>query len=170
MVVTVVRRHTACPRLSGLMSRKASVLSLSKSLKQGISPGLGKPKGQLGGLWLVCSYYHWELEELGSMVGGGLALDDLAEDARSHPACHSLRRHNCWKRGVPMSTAVSRCQLERSELTGRLEVRRDSAKYFGERAAAPRAERRDIDWYGYCVESGVMLRCRAMHLGICPSW
>lgn len=29
---------TACPRLSGLISKKARVFSLSKSLKQGISP------------------------------------------------------------------------------------------------------------------------------------
>jgi len=32
---------TACPRLRGLISRKASVLSLSYSLKQGISPSRG---------------------------------------------------------------------------------------------------------------------------------
>lgn len=34
--------RTACPWLRGLMSRKASVLSLSKSLKQGMSPGIGR--------------------------------------------------------------------------------------------------------------------------------
>ena len=30
--------YTACPRLNGLMSRKASVFSVSKSFIEGISP------------------------------------------------------------------------------------------------------------------------------------
>lgn len=34
------KRLTACPRLSGWISRKAKTLSLSKSLKEGISPVL----------------------------------------------------------------------------------------------------------------------------------
>lgn len=56
------------------MSRKAKVLSLSKSLKEGISPTVGVSQ------WLDGSI------KLSADVG--LALDDLAEDAGGEAVCH----------------------------------------------------------------------------------
>lgn len=63
-------RRTECPRLSGWISRKASVLSLSKSFMEGISPGQG-----------VSQMTRLALED-------GDTLDDFAENTgRCHGRC-----------------------------------------------------------------------------------
>ena len=59
---------TAWPLLSGLMSRKAKVLSLSKSFMEGISPGV------------VVRAVHMQREG----PKRRLTLDDFAEDAGCH--------------------------------------------------------------------------------------
>ena len=56
---------TACPKLSGLMSRKAKVFSLSKSLKQGISPSR------------VSDLYNYKTTRMRT-------LDDTAKDTGRH--------------------------------------------------------------------------------------
>lgn len=79
--------RTAWPWLRGLMSRNASVLSDSKSLKQGISPALLETLVSF--LALGRAFHRMELRgapELGFEIE--LALDDLAKDAGCHFACH----------------------------------------------------------------------------------
>lgn len=56
---------TACPKLSGLMSRKAKVFSLSNSLKQGISPSR------------VSDLYNRDMTRVHT-------LDDAAKDTGRH--------------------------------------------------------------------------------------
>jgi hypothetical protein len=60
---------TAWPRLRGSMSRKARILSDSKSLSDGMSPGRA---------WVSLS------KDSGSSKRGGSTLDDLAENAGRH--------------------------------------------------------------------------------------
>lgn len=61
--------RTACPELRGLMSRKASVFSLSKSFKDGISPVSTRS---------VSSLHYASVR----VEGDDHTLDDFAEDTR----------------------------------------------------------------------------------------